>query len=117
MTGDTVSVLLMTLVAGQKVTDAYPLYDACEKDNIYVLNANFVGEFNEGALKCDPADCKHPNNLVTRVDNTILNISINHQGLSIGQDFDILQLYASTMKLKNTFVSWRYLYQYPNFCP
>jgi hypothetical protein len=105
MTADNYSPAYDYLGNGQDVTDAFPLYDACEKDNLYVINANYVGELNEGASKCDPADPQNiPITWLLKSNNTVLNISINYQGLTIGQDFDILQLDASTMKLKTTFV-------------
>jgi hypothetical protein len=87
------------------ITDVYPFYDACEKDNIYVLNASNVGEINEGPTKCDAADPQsYTMSWVLKSNNTILNISYIDQGFTIGQDYEILQLDATTMKLKSTFV-------------
>lgn len=66
---------------------------------------NFVGEFNEGATKCDPADPQtEAFAWVLKSNNTILTISQTVGGVTIGFDFEILQLDASTLKLKYTFV-------------
>ncbi len=90
---------------GQLVTDAYPLYDACEKDNIYIFKASNVGEVNEGNSKCDAADPQStPFTYLLKTNNTQLNISISDQGVTIGLDFDIVQLDATTLKLKTTTV-------------
>jgi len=90
---------------GQPITDAYALYDACEKDNIYIFKASNIGELNEGAAKCDAADPQTiPFTYLLKNNNTQLNISITEQGFTIGIDFDILQLDATTMKLKTSTV-------------
>jgi hypothetical protein len=103
MTGDTYSPAY-DFGAGP-VSDAFPLYDDCEKDNIFIMVANFVGEFNEGATKCDPADPQTEAFAWTlKSNNTILTISQTIAGITIGLDFEILQLDASTLKLKYTFV-------------
>lgn len=36
--------------------DWYSLFEACDKDDYYVFNANGTYESNEGATKCDPDD-------------------------------------------------------------
>jgi len=105
LTGDTYSPGYDFLGNGQLVTDAFPLYEACEKDNIYTFNASNVGDLNEGPTKCDPADPQStPFTYLLKTNNTVLNISINILGGTFGQDFDILQLDNSTLKLKYTFV-------------
>ena len=104
LTGDVYSPGYDYLGNGQLVTDAFPLYEACEKDNIYTFNASNVGDLNEGSAKCDPADPQSiPFTYLLKSNSTVVNISITIQGVTIGQDFDILQLDKSTLKLKHTF--------------
>lgn len=90
---------------GGPVSDLYPLYDACEKDNIFIIKANGVGEANEGALKCDAADPQtEAFTWALKNNNTILNISETLNGVVVGLDFEIVQLDAATLKLKFTLV-------------
>ncbi len=85
------------LGTGTPVSEAYPLYEACEKDNITTFKTNSEGEFNEGATKCDAADEQTIPFLWTLKDNnTTLNISAI-------ADFKILQLDATTLKISSTF--------------
>lgn len=90
---------------GQPITDAYALMEACEKDNIFIFKASNVGELNEGNTKCDATDPQSiPFTYLLKTNNTQLNISITEQGITIGLDFDIVQLDATTMKLKTATV-------------
>jgi hypothetical protein len=103
ITADTWSPAYDVYGTGQKITDAYAFYDVCEKDNIYTFKASNIGELNEGAAKCDVADPQIiPYTYLLKTNNTQLNISITDQGITIGFDFDIVQLDATTMKLKST---------------
>ena len=105
ITADTWSPAYDLLGNGQKITDAYALMEACEKDNIFIFKASNVGELNEGNTKCDPADPQSvPFSYLLKTNNTQLNISITDQGITIGLDFDIVQLDATTLKLKTTTV-------------
>jgi hypothetical protein len=88
---------------GQLVTDAYALYPACEKDNMYIFKTGNIGEENEGPVKCDFADPQSkPFTYLLKTNDTQLNISITEQGVTISFDFNILQLDATTLKLKTT---------------
>lgn len=88
---------------GQLVTNAYALYPACEKDNIYIFKTGNIGEENDGPVKCDIADPQSkPFTYLLKTNDTQLNISITEQGVNITFDFDILQLDATTLKLKTT---------------
>jgi hypothetical protein len=105
ITADTWSPAYDVYGTGQAITDAYALYEACEKDNIYIFKESNIGELNEGAAKCDAADPQTiPFTYLLKTNNTQLNISITEQGFTIGVDFDIVQLDATTMKLKTTTV-------------
>ena len=105
ITGDIYSPAYDYLGNGQLVTDAFPLYEACEKDNIYTFNASNAGVLNEGPTKCDPTDPQStPFTYLLKTNNTVLNISISISGGTFGQDFDILQLDNSTLKLKYTLI-------------
>jgi len=82
---------------GTKITDAFTLYVACQKDDITTFKTNSEGEFNEGATKCDPSDPQSTAFLWTlKENNTVLNISAL-------ADFKIVQLDATTLKLSTTF--------------
>jgi hypothetical protein len=79
------------------VTDYYPYYENCEKDNVIIFKANSEGEFNEGATKCDAADPQTVPFLWTlQNNNTKLSISAI-------VTMDILQLDDTTLKLKYPF--------------
>ena len=105
MTADNWSPAYDVFGTGQPVTDAFALYEACEKDNIYIFKASNIGELNEGTLKCDATDPQTiPFTYLLKNNNTQLNISITEQGITIGIDFDILQLDATTLKLKTSTV-------------
>jgi Lipocalin-like domain len=83
---------------GQLVTDAFPLYDACQKDDITTFKTNSEGEFNEGATKCDPGDPQSVPFLWTLTNN---NTNLN---ISAVADFTIVQLDNTTLKISDTFV-------------
>jgi hypothetical protein len=103
ITGDSWTPAYDVYGTGQPISDAYAFYDACEKDNIYIFKASNIGELNEGAAKCDVADPQSiPFSYLLKTNNTQLNISITEQGITIGLDFDIVQLDATTLKLKTT---------------
>lgn len=76
------------------VTDYYPYYESCDRDNVIIFKANSEGEFNEGATKCDPADPQTVSFLWTlQNNNTTLNISAL-------ATLDILQLDNTTLKVR-----------------
>ena len=86
------------------VSDGFPFWDDCDKDDIYIIKANGVGEYNEGATKCDPGDPQtEAFTWALKSNNTILTISETTGGISVGVDYEIIQLDASTLKLKFTF--------------
>jgi hypothetical protein len=83
---------------GTPVTDAFPLYDACLKDNVYIFKTNSEGEYNEGETKCNATDPQSVAFLWTlKNNNTVLNISAL-------ADFNIVQLDGSKLKLSSTSV-------------
>ena len=82
---------------GTPITDAFPYYQPCEKDNVTTFKTNSEGEFNEGATKCNSTDPQSTAFLWTmKTNNTILNISAL-------ADFTIVMLDGKTMKLSSTF--------------
>jgi hypothetical protein len=90
---------------GQLITDEFALYPSCEKDDIYIFKESNVGEVNEGNTKCNAADPQSvPYTYLLKTNNTQLNISFSGQGITIGLDFDIVQLDATTLKVKTTIV-------------
>jgi hypothetical protein len=98
LTADAYSPAYDVLGNGTTVTDAYPLYAPCLKDDLTIFKTNSEGEFNEGPTKCDAADPQSIQFLWTLKSNdTILNISA-------AADFTILQLDGTTLKLSSTFV-------------
>lgn len=104
LTADSYSPAYDFLGNGTTVTEAYPLYEACQKDDIYTFNSSNTGELNEGPTKCDPGDDQsYPFTWLLKSNGTVLNLSVNYSGITIGQDFNILQLDANTMKLQYTF--------------
>jgi outer membrane lipoprotein-sorting protein len=82
---------------GTKITDAYPLYVDCQKDDVTTFKTNSEGEFNEGASKCDVADPQSTPFLWTLKDN---NTTLNISALA---DFKIVSIDATTLKLSTTF--------------
>jgi hypothetical protein len=83
---------------GTKITDAFALYENCEKDNITTFKTNSEGEFNEGGSKCDPSDAQSTSFLWTLTNN---NTTLSISALA---EFKIVQLDATTLKLSSTFV-------------
>lgn len=98
MTADSYSPAYDYFGNGQLITEVFPFYDACEKDNLLIFKSNSQGDFDESTLKCDASDPQTIPFLWTITNNgTVLNISAI-------ADFDIVQLDAATLKLKSTFV-------------
>ena len=78
------------------ISDLYSILDACDKDDLYIIKANGVGEFNEGASKCDPADPQsEPFSWSLQDNGTVLVISDG----SSSANFQVAQLNQTTMKL------------------
>jgi hypothetical protein len=91
-------------IGSPPVSELFPFYDACFQDDVYVINANGTGEWNEGATKCDPGDPQSsPFNWALKNNNTVLTLSETLGGATVSYDYEILQLDATTLKLKNTF--------------
>ena len=98
LTGDAYSPAYDYFGNGNKITDAYVLYDACQKDDITTFKTNSEGEFNEGATKCDVADPQSVAFLWTLTNN---NTTLNISALA---DFTIVQLDNTTLKISDSFV-------------
>lgn len=82
---------------GSPVSDVFPYYDACEKDDITIFKTNSEGEFNAGPTKCDPGDPQsNPFLWTLKNNNTVLSISAL-------ADFNITQLDETTLKVTDTF--------------
>lgn len=82
---------------GIVVTDVFAILEACDKDDITIFKTNSEGEFNEGPSKCDPQyDQVTPFIWTLRSNNTILSID--------GEDFNIIQLDNTTLKITYTLV-------------
>lgn len=83
-------------LGGGPVSDLYAILDPCDKDDLYIIKANGVGEFNEGASKCDPADPQsEPFSWSLQSNGTVLVISDG----STSVNFQVAQLNQTTMKL------------------
>ncbi len=82
---------------GVKLSEIFQLYDACEKDDLLIFKTGNAGEYNEGSSKCDPSDDQaYPFTWVlTNNDNTI---TVG------GDDYNLVQLNASTLKVAETFI-------------
>lgn len=82
-------------------------YDPCELDNIFRLNSNGTGSFDEGATKCDPTDEQTiPFNWTMTNNDTKLNLSV----LFFTESFDILENNGTTLRLLYTEVDSGYVY-------
>ena len=82
---------------GTTITDAFPLWDACDKDDLFIFKANGVGEMNMGATKCDPAEPQAiPFEWVLKDNSTIVTI------VDL-DDFNIEQLDETTLRLRSMF--------------
>jgi hypothetical protein len=97
LTADTYSPAYDYFGNGTKITDAFPFYVDCQKDDVTTFKTNSEGEFNEGASKCDVSDPQSTAFLWTLKDN---NTTLNISALA---DFKIVTLDGKTMKLSNTF--------------
>ena len=74
------------------ISDFYQFYEACEKDDVFIVKAGNVGEFNEGPTKCDPADDQViPFTWALQSNNTVLVVD--------GFSFTIVQLDNTTLKI------------------
>ncbi|MCU0380754.1 MAG: lipocalin family protein [Chitinophagaceae bacterium] len=103
LTGDAVSPPID--LGGGPISDFYPYYEPCEKDDVIIVNAGNTGEYNEGATKCDPGDDQAiPFTWALTNNNTVLVVD--------GYSFTILQLDETTLKLqiKETVSGTQYTY-------
>jgi hypothetical protein len=90
MTSDAVSPPID--LGGGPISDFYPFYEPCEKDDVFIVKAGNVGEFNEGPTKCDPADDQViPFTWALQSNNTVLVVD--------GYSFTIVQLDNTTLKI------------------
>ena len=77
-------------------TDVLATYDACDKDDLTSFSANGSGQVSEGVLKCDPADpATYPFTWQWNSNETILSL--------LGQDFTLIELTSSTLKVSFTY--------------
>jgi hypothetical protein len=91
LTGDAVSPPID--LGGGPISDFYPFYEPCEKDDVVIVNAGNTGEYNEGATKCDPGDDQSiPFTWALTNNNTVLVVD--------GYSFTIVQLDETTLKLQ-----------------
>ena len=87
MTGATIAPGLDTDGDGVvDLTDFYATFSACDKDDLIIFKTGYVVTFDEGALKCDPADPQESNGtwslnsaktvltVIEGGDTTVLNI-------------------------------------------
>lgn len=73
-------------------TDVFATYDACDKDDLTTFSTNGSGLVSEGVLKCDPSDpASYPFTWQWNSNETILSL--------LGQDFTLLELTGSTLKV------------------
>lgn len=86
---------------GQTITtDEYAQLDACEKDNYFQFKADKKLLINEGKDKCDPTDDQEVTGAWDlNSDQTKLTIS-DPSSSSLSIQGDILELTASTLKVK-----------------
>jgi len=82
--------------SGTLVTEGYPFYESCEKDDVVTFKTGGTGEFSEGATKCDPnANQTEPFTwALTNNDNTLV---------IQGQQFNLVQVDNSTLKVSSAF--------------
>ena len=82
------------------ISDIFEFYDDCKKDDIIVIKANGVGDYNEGATKCDAGDPQsEPFTWSLKSNDKILTITETNGD---SYDAEILLLDATTLKLKIT---------------
>jgi hypothetical protein len=82
---------------GTLETEAYPLWDACDKDDVFSYKSNGVGELNMGVNKCTVDEPQSiPFEYVLKDNSTILFIMDF-------DDFNIEQLDESTLRLRMMF--------------
>ena len=83
---------------GTPVTNAFAIYSACEKDDLYTFKVSNQGEFNEGAAKCDVDDAQ-TTPFIYQLDDVDSKLMI------VGfYEFNIEQLDKTTMKISTTFM-------------
>lgn len=83
---------------GNKVSDVFALLPACFIDDIYTFKTNGQGVEDEGGSKCDPMDDQTTPFVWTLKDNnTVLYVDL------LGEDYTIIQLDNTTLKLSRTF--------------
>jgi hypothetical protein len=81
---------------GQPVTDIFSIMKSCEKDDYEVYNTSGIWEYNEGLTKCDSS--------YDQVFHEPWHFAENETKLIIGGvECEILQLDATTLKLRYSF--------------
>jgi hypothetical protein len=78
------------------ISDLYAAMDDCDKDDLYIIKANGIGEFNEGPTKCDPGDPQTAP-FTWALTNNDKNLVITE---ALGTlTFEIVQLNNTTLKM------------------
>jgi len=94
-------------MVNDSIVESYNDLETCEKDNIFRLNSNSTGYFDEGISKCDPSDPQKINFTWSLTNNdTKLNINF----FLDAQKFDILENNGTTLRLYFQEVDSAYTY-------
>jgi hypothetical protein len=81
-------------------SDYFSDYDDCDKDDLYVFNANKNFEYNEGASKCDPnyTQVIDSGNWELETNDTVVKIL----GDEVDLEASIVELTNTTLRIKYT---------------
>jgi hypothetical protein len=85
-------------------SDYFSTWASCNKDDVYVFNANKNFELNEGASKCEPT-----HNQIA--DTGVWELKSNDSVLKITTASDIIEIEASILELTATTLRIRYTNQ------
>jgi hypothetical protein len=90
------------VIGGQTVTvDNYATYQPCDKDDYTKFDANKVFKDNEGTLRCNPAAPQETTG-TWDFNSDQTKLLVNIPGLPIVVQSDILELTATTLKIKTS---------------
>lgn len=80
-------------------------FDSCDLDNTLAFSQDSTGVFDEGALKCDPADPQSINfDWTLKANDSIINIAGSLPG-NLGGDINILTLTNTNFKMSKAITS------------
>jgi hypothetical protein len=92
---------------GTTTTNTFASIPSCSKDDLTILRANGLGEFNEGPTKCSALD--------PQIDPITWSLTTNDTKLVLdGFPMDIVELSATTLKVTLDFSSGGTVYKTTN---